>query len=313
VSVTFLFPGQGSQQIGMLHGLADVAAVSETLAEASDLLGADVRGLDTAEALASTVSAQLALLVAGVAAARALERLDARPDTVAGHSVGAFAAAVSARVLGFADAVRLVRLRAQMMQNAYRSGHGMGVIVGLRERQARELVEECSTEEAPVFAANVNAPEQLAIAGTDAGIERAIARAREAGARRAERLAVSVPSHCPLMAGVAERLGRALAGVELCAPRAPYAGNLRARVLRDAEAIRADLATGIARPVLWHDATRILYERGTRLFVEMPPGHVLTSLATAAFPDARSVAIADAGLESAAALVEREQRSGRRR
>jgi malonate decarboxylase epsilon subunit len=312
MSVAFLFPGQGSQRPRMLHALPDAAAVTDTLDQASEALGKNVRELDSADALASTVATQLALLVAGVATDRALAARGARPDMVAGHSVGAFAAAVSAGVLAFADALRLVRLRGEQMEQAYRSGHGMAVIVGLRQRQAQALIEEASTAEAPVFAANINAPDQLAIAGSHAGLDRALALARQAGARRAERLAVAVPSHCPLLDSVADRLARALADVELQPPTVPYVGNRRARVLRDAAAIRDDLATSVAFPVRWHDATCVIYERGQRLFIEMPPSQVLTNLATVAFPDARAVAVADAGLESAAALVAREQMSPRR-
>jgi malonate decarboxylase epsilon subunit len=312
VSTAFLFPGQGSQRPGMLHALPDAAPVTETLDDASEALGEDVRALDTAEALASTVGTQLALVIAGVAGHRALAARGARPDMVAGHSVGAFAAAVAAGVLAFPDAVRLVRLRARLMEEAYPTGHGMGVLVGLRERQAEAILKEASSAEAPVFAANLNAPDQLAIAGADAGLDRAIGLARRAGARRADRLAVAVPSHCALLDPVVDRLARALADVELRPPTVPYAGNRRARALRDAGAIRDDLATSVARPVRWHDATRVLYERGARLFVEMPPGHVLTNLATAAFPDARAVAVAEAGLDSVATLAARERQAARR-
>ena len=137
MSVAFLFPGQGSQRPGMLHDLPDAAAVTDTLDEASEVLGRDVRALDSAEALTSTVSTQLALLVAGVATDRALAARGARPDMIAGHSVGGFAAAVSAGVLAFADAVRLVRLRALLMEEAYRSGHGPSETVPLSRTRPR--------------------------------------------------------------------------------------------------------------------------------------------------------------------------------
>ena len=312
MNVAFLFPGQGSQRPAMLHELPATAAVSATLAEAAQSVAVEIESLDAPATLASTVATQLALLIAGVAAARALAASGARPELVAGHSVGAFAAAVTANVLDFADALRLVALRARLMEQAYPSGYGMAVIVGLPERRLRSLLAELSTGDEPVFAANVNAPLQVAIAGADAALDRAIARARGAGARRGERLAVPVPSHCRLMAPVADALGAALAEVELRPPSVSYVGNRRARVLRTAEAVRDDLANGVAGPVRWHDATTVLFELGARLFVEMPPGNVLTRLATAAFPEARAVAMSDAGLDSAAALITRARGGSRR-
>jgi len=308
--VAFLFPGQGSQRPGMLHDLPDHRAVAATLDEARDVLDADV--LDTDAALASTETIQLALLIAGVATARTLTDQDACPDMVAGHSVGAFAAAVTAGVLDFGDALRLVRLRGKLMDEAYPHGYGMGVVIGLTERRVRDLLEEATTPGAPVFVANVNAPAQITIAGADAGLDAAINLARRAGARKAERLRVPVPSHCPLLDPVAGELARTLAGTPLHTPAVPYASNRGGRALRDAEAIRYDLATSVAHPVRWHDATGLLFELGARLFVEMPPGRVLTDLATAAFPEARAIAVADAGVGSAATLIARHHRPERR-
>jgi malonate decarboxylase epsilon subunit len=307
MSVAFLFPGQGSQRPAMLHALPDHAAVASTLDEASVVLGLDVRRLDSETALNSTVAVQLALLIAGVAAARTLQAEGAVPDLVAGHSVGAFAAAVTAGALEFRTALPLVRLRGELMEQAYPQGYGMGVIVGLDIRRVADLVAQVNSPAKPVFLANLNAPRQQTIAGSDAGINAVLSLAYASGARKAERLHVSVPSHCPLLAPVAEQLSYALAQVPLHRPRVPYIGNRRARALRDAEGIREDLATSVTHPVRWHDATTMLYERGARLFIELPPGHVLTNLASAAFPDARALAVDDNRLDSIAILVQREQ------
>ena len=307
MSVAFLFPGQGSQRPGMLHEMPDHPSARDMISQATDVLGRDVLDLDTSEALGSTVAAQLALLIAGATAARILVEEGGEPDFVAGHSVGAFGAAVAAGALAYPDALRLVDLRARVMQEAYPHGYGMGVVVGLDERTVSRLAVECSTPKAPVHAANVNSPLQVGVSGADDALERVLDLAREHGARRARRLAVPTPSHTPLMAPVAAKLERALADIPMDPPRVPYLSNVGGRALRDPEEIRDDLARSVERPVRWHDATTLLFELGVRLFVELPPGRVLTDLATAAFPEARAIAVADAGVGSAAALIARHR------
>ena len=307
MSVAFLFPGQGAQHPGMLREMPDHPAVHETLREAGEVLGRDPLELDGADALASNVAAQLALLVAGVACARALAAGDARPDFVAGHSVGAFPAAVGAGVLAFSDAVRVVELRAGAMQDAYPEGYGMGVIVGLDERAVAGLVERAGGEDGPVYSTNVNAPRQLSVSGSEAAVERALELARRSGATRAKRLPVPVPSHSPLMAEVADKLSEALDGITLRPPVVPYVSNVGGRALRGPEEVRDDLARSVARPVRWHEGTSLLYELGVRLFVELPPGDVLARLAASAFPDARSFAVGSGGLDSALLLTRKER------
>jgi malonate decarboxylase epsilon subunit len=311
MSVAFLFPGQGSQRPGMLHELPDHPASRDMISQATEVLGRDVLGLDTPEALGSTVAAQLALLVVGATAARILVEEGGEPDFVAGHSVGAFAAAVAAGVLAYPDALRLVDLRARTMQESYPSGYGMGVLVGLDERTVSRLAADSGTTKAPVHAANVNAPLQVSVAGADDALERLLDLARERGARRALRLAVPVPSHTPLMAPVATELERALAEVPMKPPAVPYLSNVGGRALRDPEEVRDDLAQSVQRPVRWHDATTLLFELGVRLFVELPPGDALTRLAAEAFPGARCVAVDDSGVESALLLVRRAREYGR--
>jgi malonate decarboxylase epsilon subunit len=312
MSVAFLFPGQGSQRPGMLHDLPDHPAARDMITEATEVLGRDVLDLDTPEALGSTVAAQLALLVVGATAARILTEEGGGADFVAGHSVGAFAAAVAAGALAYPDALQLVDLRARAMQEAYPRGYGMGVVAGLDEQTVSHLAAESSTANAPVHSANVNAPLQVCVAGADEALERVLNLAREHGAHRVRRLAVPTPSHTPLMAPVAAKLERALAAVPMDPPAAPYLSNVGGRALRDPEKIRDDLARSVERPVRWHDATTLLFELGVRLFVELPPGHVLTDLATAALPEARAIAVADAGVGSAATLIVRHHRSKHR-
>jgi malonate decarboxylase epsilon subunit len=305
MNIAFLYPGQGAQFAGMLHQLPDHGKVRETLHEASQVLGHDVRTLDTETALSSTVPVQLGLFVSGVAVTRALQVEGIKPDVVAGLSVGAFAAAVAAGALGFRDGLNLVKLRAELMEKTYPKGYGMSVVTGLNEQQLSEIVNEINKSESPVFLANFNAPTQIVIAGSDAGMEGVLHRAKSEGAHTTKRLHVSVPSHCGLLQSVADELIRRMANIEMRMPEFTYINNRRARALRDPDAIREDLATNIAHAVRWHDATTVAYERGVRLFVELPPGQTLSALASTAFPDARSIALGQMQIDAAVKLIKR--------
>jgi malonate decarboxylase epsilon subunit len=305
MSVAFLFPGQGSQVPGMLHNLPDHAAVARTLDEVSGTLGADVRGLDSAEALQSTVSVQLALLTSGVAVARALFEEGVKPEAVAGLSVGAFAAAVTAGVLNLGDGVRLVMERAEGMVELYPQGYGLAAIIGLTETQVCTLVKNAYAEQNPVYVGNINAPRQIVIAGSNEGMDKVLEAARKSGARKAVRLNVSEPSHCPLLQLVADALKKSLQAIHLQEPKMVYVGNVTGRALRSAEAISEDLATNIAHGVRWYDATTVLQELGCRVFLEMPPGHVLSELGREAFDDVRTLAIGETSLTHAVRLASR--------
>jgi malonate decarboxylase epsilon subunit len=279
MSVLFTFPGQGAQKPGMLHTLPDHPETARTLAEATAALGRDVHALDSADALRSTVAVQLSLLVAGVATGRVLAAHGAVPQMVAGLSIGAWPAAVVAGVLDFADAVRLVELRARLMEDAYPSGYGMAAIGGLTRQQLEPLLAQVNGPATPVYLANLNAPRQLVVAGRDTALDAVAARALAHGATRAERLAVPVPSHCPLLDEQARTLARTAARVALKRPRITYISSSAARALFDGERIAADLAANMARPVLWADTLRHAWERGARVALEMPSGSVLTRLA----------------------------------
>jgi malonate decarboxylase epsilon subunit len=295
-TIAFLFPGQGAQRPGMLARLRNDPIATAALDEAQTVLGRNLSELDTVQALAGTEATQLALLIAGVVGARQVEHHGVIPAYVAGHSVGAFAAAVHARVLGFADALRLVELRGRTMAQAYPRGYGMAAITGAPERIVQSWIDAARLQGAVLHLANRNAPDQLTVAGADADLAALIEWARTHGARSAVRLEVATPSHSPLMSAVAERIHDALKSTVLNDARIPYVANRTARVLTDARAIADDLAQGVAHPVLWHEATSALYERDVRVFVEMPPGETLTKLAQATFPDVRAVALENAGL-----------------
>lgn len=291
MSIAFLFPGQGSQSTGMLHQLLDHPEVERTLDEVSSTLRSDVRSLDSEEGLTSSVSVQLALLASGVATARALVEKGAEPSVVCGLSVGAFAAAVAADVFSLEDAVELVRLRAEKMVELYPTGYGLSAIIGLTESQVESIVQAVTTDQEPVFLANINAPLQTVIAGSNAGMERALEQALRRGARKAERLHVSVPSHCPLLQPVADLLQQRLSTLRLRNPKMTYIGNVNARAMRTPELIASDLANNIAHGVRWHDATTVARELGCNLFLEMPPGHILSDLAKENLPGVNALAV----------------------
>jgi malonate decarboxylase epsilon subunit len=303
MSVAFLFPGQGSQVPGMLHALPDHPSIARTLDEVTEALGENVLQLDSPAALRSTVSVQLALLASGVAVARALVAEGVAPEAVAGMSAGAFAAAVVAGVLNLADGVRLLKLRAERMVELYPRGYGLAAIVGLREKQVSTLVEGACTEQNPVYVANINAPRQIVIAGSYEGMDKVLEAARKRGARKAVRLAVPEPSHCPLLQPVADTLAKSLQAIHLQKPKFIYVGNVTGRVLRSAEAISEDLASNIAHGVRWYDATTVLTELGCRLFLEMPPGHVLSQLGREAFLDVRTLAVGETSFKHALRLA----------
>lgn len=276
MTVLFTFPGQGAQKPGMLHALPAHPATERTLAEATQALGRDVLALDAAEALRSTVAVQLSLLVAGVAMARVLAAHGAAPRMVAGLSIGAWPAAVIAGVLDISDAVRLVELRARLMEDAYPHGYGMTAIGGLTRRQLEPLLAQVH---GPAYLANLNAPRQLVVSGSAPALDAVAALALAHGATRAERLAVPVPSHSPLLDDQARTLACACDQVARKRPRITYISSSAARALFDADRIMADLAANMARPVLWADTLRHAWERGARTALEMPSGSVLTRLA----------------------------------
>jgi malonate decarboxylase epsilon subunit len=279
VSVAFIFPGQGSQAPGMLHRLLDHPAVGRTLDEISDVLHSDVRSIDTEQDLEFTLDAQLALFAAGVATARALMGQNICPAAVSGLSVGAFAAAVTAGVLQLRDGVELVSLRARQMANLFPIGYGLSAIVGLDECRVTKIVQATTTERAPVFVGNINAPRQVVIAGANVAMERVLEEAGRQGATKALRLHVSVPSHCPLLQPVADLLARRISAMSLSPPQVVYVGNVNGRPLRTKELVANDLVNNIAHGVRWNDATTVLQELGCNLFLEMPPGHTLSDLA----------------------------------
>ncbi len=298
MSSLLVFPGQGAQQPGMLARLP-----RETLTEASDLLGEDVTQLDSAEALQSTRAVQLCLLIAGVAASR---QLAMAPDYVAGLSIGAYPAAVVTGALGFSDALHLVSLRGELMQQAYPQGYGMTAIIGLDLATVEGLLARVHSAQMPIYLANINADNQVVIAGSDAAMKAVAELAKGCGAGLAKRLAVSVPSHCPLLEAPAQRLAEAFAKVPLQTPKIGYLSGSRARPLIKPEALRDDLAFNMCRIVDWRGTVQSAYERGVRLQIELPPGAVLTGLSRRVFEQGSVIAFDGARLDTLQALMREE-------
>ncbi|MBZ9783961.1 malonate decarboxylase subunit epsilon [Pseudomonas sp. REP124] len=298
MSSLLVFPGQGAQQPGMLQRVS-----RETLIEASDVLGEDVSRLDSAQALQSTRAVQLCLLIAGVAAAR---QLSMPVDYVAGLSIGAYPAAVVSGALGFSDALHLVSLRGELMQQAYPQGYGMTAITGLELATVEALLAQVHSDASPVYLANINADNQVVIAGSDDAMKLVADLAKSRGAGMAKRLAVSVPSHCPLLDAPAKTLAEAFAGVKLQTPKIGYLSGSRARPIINPEALRDDLAFNMCRVVDWRGTVQSAYERGVRLHIELPPGAVLTGLARRVFEQGTVMAFDGARLDTLQALLREE-------
>ena len=299
----FVFPGQGSQAVGMLDAWGDHPAVAATVKEASEALGEDVGRLvkeGPKEALALTTNTQPVMLVAGVSAWRAwLAEGGAPPAVVAGHSLGEYSALVASGVLTLADAAPLVRFRAQAMQEAVPVGTGaMAAILGL---DAQKVVDGCAeavctfgTNSGEVVeAVNFNDPVQTVIAGSKAAVEKACEVLKARGAKRALPLPVSAPFHSSLMKPAAERLQRQLAATAFAAPRIPVVNNIEAKVESDPDRIRAALYQQAFGPVRWVDCVRAIAGLGVSAIVECGPGKVLAGMTKRIAPDLASAAMYD--------------------
>lgn len=293
-----VFPGQGSQSVGMLGDLGESRPiVRETFAEASQLLGTDLWELarnGPAETLNRTEYTQPAMLAAGVAAWRVLiGATDLRPSRMAGHSLGEYSAMVAAGALEFADAVALVSERAAAMQDAVPADAGaMAAILGLEDAAVRALCVAQAGDDV-LEAVNFNSPGQVVIAGSAAAVERAVAAAPAAGAKRALRLPVSVPSHCALMRPAAERLAARLASIELRLPEIPVLHNVSAAPVQTVAELRAILAEQLYRPVRWVETVQAMRAAGVQVLVEAGPGKVLTGLARRIDRNLQAVELSD--------------------
>lgn len=282
MKLSFVFPGQGSQSVGMMQGFDSLPIVRETFAEAADILGVDLWQMvnsGTAEQLGMTVNTQPVMLAAGVATYRAwLDQGGLSPEVMAGHSLGEYSALVAAGALSFADALPLVRLRAEAMQSAVAEGVGaMAAILGLDDEVVRGVCTEAAQAEVlePV---NFNSPGQVVIAGNKAAVERGMALAKEKGAKRALLLPVSVPSHCALMRPAAVQLAAYLESVTIHSPRISVLHNADVMAYSDPAQIRSALARQLYNPVRWVETICAMGAQGVTHSVECGPGKVLAGL-----------------------------------
>ncbi|WP_421862950.1 ACP S-malonyltransferase [Motiliproteus sp.] len=304
-TLAFVFPGQGSQHLGMLAELAaQNPIVEQTFAEASDALGYDLWNLtqDGPEAdLNSTDKTQPALLAAGVALWRVWQQSGGeQPAQLAGHSLGEYTALVCAGVMTLAQGVKLVEKRGQLMQAAVPAGQGaMAAVLGLENAAIEQACQDAAAGEV-VSAVNYNSPGQVVIAGQASAVARAVEACKAAGAKRAVELPVSVPSHCALMKPAAEQLAVELDNIELQTPQIPVVQNVDAKVAGSVEQIKQNLVAQLYSPVLWTDSVQAMASDGAETLLECGPGKVLSGLNKRIQRSLNVAAINDpAGLEKA--------------
>lgn len=297
MKLAMVFPGQGSQSVGMLKAYDGLPEADAVRAEAAAALGADfLRLLDEgpAQALNLTVNTQPAMLTAGVAAYRAWRALGGpEPSVVAGHSLGEYSALVAAGALAFRDALPLVRFRAQAMQEAVPEGEGaMAAILGLEEGEVRAACAEAARGEV-VEAVNFNAPGQVVIAGHKAAVARAVEACKARGAKRAMPLPVSAPFHSSLLRPAGRRLRGYLEKVALTEPRVPVLNNVDVRIESSGASIKDALVRQASSPVRWAETVRAMAGSGVTHIVECGPGKVLAGMAKRIAPEVQSLALAD--------------------
>jgi [acyl-carrier-protein] S-malonyltransferase len=307
-ALAFLFPGQGSQEVGMGRTLAEASPAAKAVwAEADAALGFSLSTLcfeGPAADLALTANTQPAVLTTSVAAAAALADRGVTPGLTAGHSLGEYSALVAAGALRFADAVRLVRRRGEFMQEAVPVGTGaMAALLGVELATAEQICAEAAQGEV-VGVANINSPGQIVIAGHRTAVERAVAAAAARGGKKSVLLPVSAPFHCALMKPAADRLASELERLTVSAPRIPVIRNVDGGVTRTADEVKPFLVQQVASPVRWTDCVERLAREGATGFLEVGPGRVLTGLLKRTLDGARGHAVEDpASLEKAIAAV----------
>jgi [acyl-carrier-protein] S-malonyltransferase len=304
MAFAFFFPGQGSQSLNMMDGFADLSVAKATFDEASQALSQDLWAMlkaESADQINATVNTQPLMLAAGVATYRAwLETGGTAPAVVAGHSLGEYSALVAAGALSFTDAVKLVRLRAEAMQDAVPAGVGaMAAILNLSDDDIRAACAEAAQDEV-VEAVNFNSPGQVVIAGHKGAVERAMELCKAKGAKRALPLPVSVPSHCALMKPAAEKLAAALSAIQINTPAIPVIHNADVASYSDAAQIRDALKRQLFSPVRWTETVQKLAADGIVLAAECGPGKVLAGLAKRIDGNVKCLALTDAAALEAA-------------
>lgn len=278
MTTVLLFGGQGSQKPGMLHAWRDVPEVAEAIEEASSCLGEDVARLDTADALRGTRAVQLGLLVLETGVGRALVNRGLTVDYLAGHSLGAWSAAVIAGVLSFTDAVRLVDVRARGMADAAPSGYGMCACTGLPESTVVRLTKQLRESGGQIWVANLNSADQCSVSGADDDIDAFCDLANAEGARKTVRLEVAVPGHSPKMTPARNALRDASRSLEPARPQVPVMANTSGRLLRTGRTVVDDLIESTDQTVRWSTGIAGISERGIHHWIQVSPGDTLIGL-----------------------------------
>lgn len=296
--ITYVFPGQGSQYVGMGQEFYNEFIIAkDTFDEASDILGIDMAQLcfeDKNSELNLTVNAQPAILTASIASMRVLEdETGIRSNYVAGHSLGEYSALVASGAFDFKDAVATVRKRGEFTQGAVPIGVGsMAAILGLEKDEIAEICEDASSDDYMVSPANYNAPGQTVISGNNEAIEKAKEMAKTKGAKRVVTLDVSAPFHCTLMAPAAEKLGKVLDKINFSNIKIPLINNWEAKLIRDPDKLKENLINQVMAPVRWYESIKLLYDNlESKKFIEIGPKNVLTNLIRRTLKDVKVISI----------------------
>lgn len=304
--IAFLFPGQGSQTVGMGQALADSEqSVSETFKKADEVLGESLSSLifeGPQDKLTLTTNAQPALLTTSIAILNYFSQFGIKPDFTAGHSLGEYSALVASGAISFEDAVYAVRKRGEFMEEAVPNGEGtMAAVLGMDRQKLLDVTETVSAGGSPVQLANLNSPGQIVISGSKSGVEEAAVKAKEAGAKRVIPLDVSGPFHSALMKPAGERFEAVLDNITINDAAVPVIGNVTAEPMTEASEFKKRLVEQLYSPVLWEDSVSKMLELGVDTFIEIGPGKVLSGLVKKVDRSAKTFAIYDA--ETCAAVV----------
>ncbi|WP_346202394.1 ACP S-malonyltransferase [Companilactobacillus musae] len=296
-----MFPGQGGQRSGMLNEVP-----VEMLKIVKDLTGIELR--DDDQAYQNSIQIQLSILILQLFNIRQLKKIQQVPDVVAGHSLGIFAAAVAAGVISEKDAIRIVYVRSQKMQESYPIGYGMGAIVGLTRKEVSQLVNQVNSDIEPVFTSNQNSELQTVVSGSITGIKRVLTLAKTKHAQKTVLLKVPVPSHSPLMQSVADVLEKELAKISLNDSQCIYLANYNGHAVRQVSGVKYDMINNLVHPVYWDTMMDVAEELGVDTLLEMNPGQTFTKLIKSKFPDFRTITMNSMNLDDIQFLLEKWKR-----
>ncbi|MCV3763935.1 acyltransferase domain-containing protein [Companilactobacillus farciminis] len=296
-----MFPGQGGQRSGMLKDVPE-----SMLERVKELTGVELT--DDEQAYQDSIQIQLGILILQLFNIRQLKKIGQTPDVVAGHSLGIFAAGVASGVISEDDAIKIVYIRSQKMQESYPIGYGMGAIVGLTRKEVNNLVDQVNNETQPVFTSNQNSELQTVISGSLKGIKKVLELAKNNNAQKTVLLKVPVPSHSPLMQSVADVLEKELAKISLNDPQSIYLANYNGHAIRKVDGVKYDMINNLVHPVYWDTMMDVAKELGVDTALEIKPGHTFTKLVKSKFPDFRTITMDNMNLDDIQFLLEKWKR-----